>query len=211
MTSRGRRPKHRSGEDRERAILATAENLLGHRSLKDISVDDLARGAGISRPTFYFYFPSKEAVVLTLLDRVALEVRTSRDSVLARLGQSGGASQSWQDALTSIYETFRAHRPVVLAAADLFNENEEVRKLWGRVIAGFVEETAAMIEVERAKGTAPPGPDAYALATALNWMNERVFFATFAGQEPAIGEDALLTVLFSVWSRAIYTDDSLGG
>jgi AcrR family transcriptional regulator len=211
MTSRGRRPKHPSGEDRERAILATAENLLGQRSLNDISVDDLARGAGISRPTFYFYFPSKEAVVLTLLDQVAEEARTSRDSLLARLGESGSASQLWRDALTSIYETFRAHRPVVLAAADLFNENEEVRKLWGRVIAGLVEETAAVIEAERAKGAAPPGPDAHALATALNWMNERVFFASFAGQEPAIPEDALLTVLFSVWSRAIYTDDSLGG
>jgi AcrR family transcriptional regulator len=208
--ARGRRPRHLSGEDRERAILATAETLLGERSVRDISVDDLARGAGISRPTFYFYFPSKEAVVLTLLDRVAEEARASRDDVLARLGEDGSVPQLWRNALSSIYETFRAHRPVVLAAADLFNESEEVRKLWGRVISGFVEETAAVIELERARGAAPPGPDARALATALNWMNERVFYASFAGQDPAVADDDMLGVLLSVWSRAIYMDDDPG-
>jgi TetR/AcrR family transcriptional regulator, ethionamide resistance regulator len=207
---RGRRVKHPSGEDRERAILATAEALLSERPLKDISVDDLARGAGISRPTFYFYFPSKEAVVLTLLDRVAGEARTGRDSVLARLGEGVGAPEVWRDALGTIYETFRAHRPVVLAAADLFNESEEVRKLWGRVIEGFVGETAAVIELERDRGVAPPGPDARALATALNWMNERVFYAGFAGQDPALPDDAMLDTLLSVWSRSIYRDDNFG-
>ena len=51
----------------------TAERLLEERSLAEISVDDLAKGAGISRPTFYFYFPSKDAVLMTLLDRVIAE------------------------------------------------------------------------------------------------------------------------------------------
>src|SRR4029077_19443864 len=64
---RGRRSSRPSGDDREQAILATAERLLEERALADISVDDLAKGAGISRPTFYFYFPSKEAVLLTLI------------------------------------------------------------------------------------------------------------------------------------------------
>ncbi|MCU1616028.1 MAG: regulatory protein TetR, partial [Frankiales bacterium] len=65
---RGRRRARPSGEDREAAILATFERLLAERPLSAVSVDDLARGAGISRPTFYFYFPSKDAVLLTLLD-----------------------------------------------------------------------------------------------------------------------------------------------
>jgi len=71
--SRGRRGSRPSGDDRELAILATAERLLAERPLSDISIDELARGAGISRPTFYFYFSSKEAVLLSLLDRVVAE------------------------------------------------------------------------------------------------------------------------------------------
>nr|WP_272946051.1 TetR/AcrR family transcriptional regulator [Mycobacterium lepromatosis] len=47
---------------------AAAEQLLEDRPLTEISVYYFAKGAGISRPTFYF--ASKEAMLLTLLDRV---------------------------------------------------------------------------------------------------------------------------------------------
>src|ERR1700740_3268269 len=82
-TSRGRRSARPSGDDRELAILTTAERLLQQRPLADISVDDLAKGAGLSRPTFYFYFPSKDAVLLTLFERVIVEADSALESILA--------------------------------------------------------------------------------------------------------------------------------
>ena len=71
--ARGRRAARPSGDDRELAILETAERLLEERSIAEISVDDLAKGAGISRPTFYFYFPSKDAVLFALFEQVISE------------------------------------------------------------------------------------------------------------------------------------------
>jgi len=65
-TFRGRCSARPSGESRELAILATAERLLSERPLAEISIDDLAQGAGISRSGFLFYFQSKEAVLLAL-------------------------------------------------------------------------------------------------------------------------------------------------
>jgi len=53
-----------------------------------ISVDDLARGAGISRSTFYFYFRSKDAVLLTLLDRVSENVEKAVEDPLDRLAEN---------------------------------------------------------------------------------------------------------------------------
>ena len=50
--ARGRRGTRVSGDERERAILESAERLLEEKPLNGISVDDLAKGAGISRPTF---------------------------------------------------------------------------------------------------------------------------------------------------------------
>src|SRR3954468_48530 len=70
---RGRRPARPSGDDRELAILATAERLLAGSPRGPVPVDAPARGAGISRPTFYFYFASKDAVLLSLLDWVVAE------------------------------------------------------------------------------------------------------------------------------------------
>lgn len=206
MTSRGRRARRPSGDDRERAILETAERLLGERALPEISVDALARGAGISRPTFYFYFPSKEAVVLSLLDRVVAQARQRRTEALER---AAGADprERWRHALRAVHDTFRAHPALSGAAAQLLAGSAEVRELWSRVMAGFVEETAAAIEAERARGAAPDGPPARDLAVALNWMNERVMHVTFAGQQPALAEDDLLDVLLTVWMRAIYAAD----
>src|SRR5687768_6132105 len=86
-TARGRRMRRTTGDERERAILVTAERLLEERALHEISVDDLARGAGISRPTFYFYFSSKEAVLLTLLDRMVEEARGRMGEALERFSE----------------------------------------------------------------------------------------------------------------------------
>src|SRR5271163_1478995 len=82
-STRGRRSARPSGDDRELAILSTAERLLEQRPLADISVDDLAKGAGLSRPTFYFYFPSKDAVMLTLFERVIVEADSALESMIA--------------------------------------------------------------------------------------------------------------------------------
>jgi AcrR family transcriptional regulator len=191
-----------SGDERERAILATAERLLEERPLHEVSIDDLARGAGISRSSFYFYFASKEAVLLTLLDRVVEEARVGQGEALERFTEDPA---HWlRRGITAIYETFRAHRSVTLAATDARATSAEVRDLWASVMERFVAETSAAIEAERARGAAPDGIPARDLATALNLMNERVLLATFADQAPAVQEEAVVDTLVAVWLRAIY-------
>ena len=209
LSERGRRPRRPSGDDRERAILATAERLLADRGVGEISIDDLARGAGISRPTFYFYFPSKEAVVLSLLDRVAEEARTRRESALEAAGDE--APDLWRLGVTTILDTFRAHRAVMLAVSQMVGESEQIAELWGQIIEGFVEDTTAGIESERARGVALGGPPARQLAIALAWMNERLLHTAIAGQHPMVPEDDALELILTIWSRVIYGNDKLGG
>ena len=93
---------------------------------------------------------------------------------------------------------------MALAAADARATSAEVRDLWARVMEGFVQETTAAIEAERARGAAPAGVPARDLAIALNPMNERVLHATFAGHEPAVDEENVVDVLLAVWLGAIY-------
>src|SRR3954453_8847901 len=133
--SRSRRSVRPSGDDRELAILATAERLLADRPLRAISVDDLARGAGISRPTFYFYFASKDAVLLTLLDRVVAEADAATEQAFA--GRPSGPREGWRRAITAYYEAFRAHRALTLAWAEARPTNGEIRDLWARVFEGW--------------------------------------------------------------------------
>lgn len=204
--NRGRRVPRVSGDERERAILETAERLLGERSLQEISVDDLARGAGISRPTFYFYFPSKEAVLLSLLDRLVEEARSG--VALALLGEDPQGVV--RDGLRAIHKTFREHRPVTLAVAAARVSSPAVAALWSEVMERFVVETTEAIESERAQGAAP-GPTARDLAVVLNRMNERVLQATFEQDVPFLDEDSMLDTLTEVWLRAIYAERAPSG
>jgi AcrR family transcriptional regulator len=205
---RGRRLRRVSGDERERAILVTAERLLAQVPFSEISVDDLASGAGISRPTFYFYFSSKEAVLLTLLDRVVEEARSNRGDVLERLADD--PKRAWRDALDAIYQTFKAHKAVTIAAAELAGTSPAVRALWQDVMETFVAETTFAIESERARGAAPAGTPARQLAIALNWMNERTIHSSIAAQLPALDDSKVLDVLADIWLKVVYSEQVEG-
>jgi AcrR family transcriptional regulator len=203
--TRGRRGTRPSGDERERAILSTAEQLLGGRAFADISIDDLARGAGISRPSFYFYFPSKDAVLLTLLDRVVAEADAVAFGSLgtAPTGACDPADR-WREAIEAFYVSFRSHRAVTIAAAQARAANPEVRSLWARVMENWVRRTEEAIEAERSRGAAPPGLPARELAVALNLMNERVMYASFADEQPSLPEDRVVDTLLGIWLSSIY-------
>jgi AcrR family transcriptional regulator len=210
--ARGRRPARPSGDDRELAILATAEALLEQRPFAEISIDDLARGAGISRPTFYFYFPSKDAVLLTLLDRVTVEAEAELASSGALTGIPDDPPRYWRAGITAFFETFRRHRAVALACGEVRGTNPEVRRLWAAVTEGWVGYTTAAIEAERERGSAPPGVPARDLAIVLNSMNERVFYATFGADiGPVVAAGDVVDVLLRVWLNAVYGTVDPGG
>ncbi len=200
---RGRRGTRASGDDRERAILETAERLLEERPLSEISVDDLAKGAGISRPTFYFYFASKDAVVLTIIDRLVADAGGSREEIITALAD-GGPQAGLRAGLENLYAAFRTRPGVVRAGTDLRTTNQEARDLWAQVMEGWVADVTAVIEAERARGAAPPGLPARDLAIALVQMNERAQYATLLDESPSLDGDRVLDVLIDVWLRAIY-------
>jgi TetR/AcrR family transcriptional regulator, ethionamide resistance regulator len=202
QTSRGRRSARPSGDDRELAILATAERLLEDRPLTDISVDDLAKGAGISRPTFYFYFPSKEAVLLTLLDRVVNEADTALEALVEE--PDADRDNMWRTGINVFFETFGSHKAVTRAGQAARGTSAEVRELWSTCMQKWIAYTAAGIDAERERGAAPDTLPAQELATALNLMNERTLFASFAAEQPSVPEARVLDTLVHIWVSSIY-------
>src|SRR6201987_5039724 len=124
-TSRGRRSARPSGDDRELAILTTAERLLEERSFADISVDDLAKGAGLSRPTFYFYFKSKEAVVLSLLERLTIRADAEFERGVQRL--PADPRRVWRNGIKAFFTAFTSHRALSRAAREALATSPELR------------------------------------------------------------------------------------
>lgn len=198
----GGRPPRVSGDERERAILATAESLFRERAFHQVSVDDLARGAGLSRSTFYFYFTSKEQVILTLLDRLVQEqLREEQNSPVALASDPAGV---WRAVLGGSYDRWSAHRGVFRAAVAARGTSAEVSAVWTGFLEQFVSRTAAAIEAERSRGAAPPGIPPRDLAVYLVRMNEGMFEAVADDLEPVVAQHRMIDGLVRVWLSAIY-------
>jgi AcrR family transcriptional regulator len=202
--SRGRRSARPSGDDRELAILSTFERLLEERPLADISVDDLAKGAGISRPTFYFYFPSKDAALLALLDRVIAEADREADAALGGMEDKPVDPAGVWRAINALFKSFGAHRVLVLAGATARPTNAEVNALWSTFMQKWVTYTTSAIQGERDRGAAPDTIPAADLAIALNLMNERAMFSAFAAEQLAVAQDRVVDTLAHIWVSSIY-------
>lgn len=200
---RGRRANRPSGDDREQAILTTLERLLQDKPLPDISVDDLAKGAGLSRPTFYFYFPSKDAVLQTLLDRVIREADEQADAALGGKDRPVDPAGVWR-AINALFEGFGAHRAVMLAGRAARTNNPEMAVMWSRFMQKWIDYTIQSIEAERASGAAPVTIPAADLAVSLNLMNERMMFGAFADEQPALARERIVDTLTHIWVSSVY-------
>ena len=202
---RQRRPSPPTGDERRAAILTTAERLLSERRLSDISVDDLAKGAGISRPTFYFYFASKDEVVLTLLEGV---VAQADGAVREAFGELDADPEGrLRNALDGVFVAFRNHRGATLAIAAGYAAGGEIHDRWAATMTRWIDLTATAIEEERARGAAPAGLPARDLAVMLNAMNERVLmdtFGVFGGGALGMAEETAVDSLLAAWMQLIY-------
>jgi AcrR family transcriptional regulator len=202
QASRGRRASHYSGDDREQAILATAERLLQERPLADFSVDDLAKGAGISRPTFYFYFRSKNAVLLSLLDQMNAKAKAALGAL--EVVSSGDPEAIWRARIESFFEVSGSHRAVAVAGAAAKATNPEVRQLWSALMSKWIAHTTIAIKAERGRGAAPETIPAAELSVALNMLSERMMAAAFTAEDQAIPEDRVIDTLLHIWLAGIY-------
>ncbi|SRR6266851_6394682 len=200
-----RNPSPPTGDERRAAILRTAEELLASRPLREISIDELARGAGISRPTFYFYFASKNEVLLTLLADVIADADMAVERAIGSLAADPAAAL--RRGLTGVFHAFGGRRGVTLAITEGYAAGGTVHARWTEAMGHWVDMTASAIDGERQRGAAPPGIPARHLAVLLNAMNERVLTDTFAspgGGVLGIAEDSVVDCLVAAWLQLIY-------
>ena len=198
-----RTSSHRKGDANEQAILETAERLLAASSYGELSIADLAAGAGISRSSFYFYFGSKDEVLMTLFDRLTGELEP-----IVRAMAEGIAEDPRTGLTTGIGATARLwaeHGPVLVAISEAAAVSPELSAVWSTTVQRFIDVNAEMIRAERRRGAAPAGgPSAQDLATSLIWLNVRSLEAIATGTQPAAAPSRITGVLVEIWLRAIY-------
>ena len=175
---------------------------MDERPFTEISVDDLARGAGLSRPTFYFYFKSKEAVFLSLVEPLIARVDENLEGASARVPHD--PRKMFRSGIKAFFTTFQEDPAIARAGMELLRTNAHFRSQWSTAMAKWSHLTAALIESERARGAAPTTLPSLDLATALNQMNERTMIAALSADLPSVAETDLVDTLTHIWLTSIY-------
>lgn len=160
-----RRGTPSKGDQREKQILSATRDLLAQRPIDELTIDDISSAAGISRTSFYFYFPSKQAVLATLMEQIWEEFATTHEW----FDTDGPDPAGLLTQLDAVAEIWRANGPI-LTCAKQTPQNSGYRPLdefVERARGRFVERLAGKIDRDRRLGLAPDGPSALELATLV--------------------------------------------
>ena len=204
MIARRDEPRPADSELRERILDALRERLSEH-SFDTLSVADVIAAAGVSRASFYFYFPSKQAALAELVRRA--------------VDAGHAAAQPWVRAQASPPETLRAgidagaglwldNAAVLRAIVESWASDPQLRKLWLAQMETFTEAAIARIEADRRADPAAmarlDGVDVPALAASLTWAGERLYYLAACGVPPFDDRAALVDTLTHLWVSALY-------
>jgi TetR/AcrR family transcriptional regulator, ethionamide resistance regulator len=159
----------------EAAVLQAMEELLAEgATYATLSIERIAKRAGISRTAFYFYFADKRELLMRLASKLSDELYHEAD---AWWSGAGDGPQQLTTALGKIAALYRAHGPLVRA----------------------IVEVSTYDDVVRADATLNPEATAFALV----WMVERVLHQMLA-QDGSVSDDELVRALARIWIATVY-------
>lgn len=195
--------RRRTREEVQADVRAALVELLGERTFKDVTIDELARRAGLSRTAFYFYYPAKNEVLMEAAEAAAVEIYAEADRWWHG---SGPPEQLIREALEGIANVYCAHGDILRAALEVTAYDPEFRAFYWALIRRFVDATAEHLKREIEAGRARR-LDAELVAESLVWMAERCAYAFFLmeGRPPSEAIDPLT----AIWVHAVYPDRQL--
>jgi TetR/AcrR family transcriptional regulator, ethionamide resistance regulator len=198
----GARRRRRTPEAAQREIVEAAEALLRERPFRELTVDEVMRRTGLSRPSFYVYFKDRHELVL----RVVAHLREELLAVASRwYEQIGGGPAVLREAQEGLVRVYGQHSAVLRALADAATDDPDVETAYGELIEEFVRVTAQHIEAEMRSGHVR-GMDARETAKAMVWMTERYLYRSFAPSQ-RVSQTKVVDTLNAIWSRALYLSE----
>jgi AcrR family transcriptional regulator len=103
-------PKPRlSAAERREQLLDVTKRLVGEQGFHDVSIEGIARRAGITRPVVYAHFDDLDALLEAMLQREALRALTQLGTILpGELPVGGDRSAALLSSLRSYLEAIRS-------------------------------------------------------------------------------------------------------
>jgi AcrR family transcriptional regulator len=98
-------------------IVRAAADLFGRRGYSGVQVDDVARAAGVGKPTLYRYFPSKEELFLHVFSEALAGLEADLDVIGREAGSRRAALLALIIRLDDVLAGERGKRPLSATAS----------------------------------------------------------------------------------------------
>jgi len=191
------------GDRRRQAIVDAVEHLLQTRTIGQLSVEDIAAEAGISRSGFYFYFESKYTALADALSDVADAMVHAADDFFGDTERE--PHEYVPQALGGVARLWREHSDLLVAVVDAAHSDGGARAIWDdwrqRFVTGISQAVAAERDAGRAhaNGVAPGE-----LARALLAMNLGLFYDDARNRVSDADAERTVAALTTVWLSAVW-------
>jgi AcrR family transcriptional regulator len=133
-----------TGDQRREHLLHVGVELLGRHGTADVSIEEIAQAAGVSKGLLYHYFPTKDDFLLAVLDRSQAEM----DQLLARDRDLSPLAQFDRN-LDGFLRFVDDHAAGYLAVVNARGRSEAVSQLIEDRRARRVDELTALVAVVR--------------------------------------------------------------
>jgi TetR/AcrR family transcriptional regulator, ethionamide resistance regulator len=196
--ARARRPRH-DPKQTEREILEAAETLLRERPFREVTIPEVMRTAGLTRPAFYAHFRDRGDLLLRVVAHIGALLFEMADRWL----EGDEPLSDIPAAVDGVADVYVIHGPVLRALADAAPTDAAVEQAYRGLVQAFVDASHEHIAAEQAAGRIRPSIDAAQMARALVWGNERVLSETL-GRVPQADPREVATTLSEIWLATLY-------
>jgi AcrR family transcriptional regulator len=177
---------------RARIVAATGQLIQEGENYAALSVETIAARSGISRTTFYDYFPDKRELLLTMSTDVLEDALGDVDD----WRPSGDHEETKAELRLIVVGLVQAyHHPAVRAIVEATFYDEAVRDAWHERMERHIAQTRGLMQLERAAGRFPEhGSTLEARARTLHWACHATIFQEIV-LRPTIDRDELVDAM----------------
>ena len=174
MRSVTRRSRSASPEDTsrtvEQVVYAFERLLASGESFTTLSVDQLAKEAGIARATFYLHFRNKGELVCYVIKEVEKQVRAAAKNSLARFEHI--SREDFLEFMRNGVDVFSHYRAAIRAMVETSAYDQNVAQAYASFMHNLITDTRRIIVKLQANGSAHPDVSEE-IADIVTWATER--------------------------------------
>lgn len=140
-------PKEELEQERRQQILDAAETVFSEQGFNDARMDDIVVESGLSKGALYWYYKSKDAIIMALLDRVFLAQMNTIEDLVKTDGTAEEKLRTFTRTAVADIRHFERFRTLGYEFVALATRRKEVRdkirgyyRTYTQIIADIIEQ-----------------------------------------------------------------------